>query len=70
MAGQSVAYVITKYKTTGMNRAVPEELAEEADYDSSRYVELLADCCATILSPLGVTNDMLLTRGQTLLSWI
>jgi DNA polymerase elongation subunit (family B) len=37
-AGQSVSYVITKYKTTGMNRALPEELAEEADYDSSGLI--------------------------------
>lgn len=42
-AGQSVSYVITKYKTSGMNRALPEELAEDAEYDSRRYVELLAD---------------------------
>jgi DNA polymerase elongation subunit (family B) len=69
-AGQSVAYVITKYKTTGMNRALPEELAEDAEYDSRRYVELLADTCATVLSPFGVTREILLSRGQSLLSWI
>ncbi len=69
-AGQSVSYVITKYKTTGMYRAVPEELAEDIQYDSDRYVELLADCCATVLSPFGVTKDTLLSRGRSLLAWI
>jgi len=69
-AGQSVSYVITKYKTEGMNRALPEELAEDAEYDSKRYVELLADTCATVLSPFGVSREVLLSRGQSLLSWI
>ncbi len=68
-AGQSVSYVITKYKTKGMNRAIPEELAENAEYDSSRYVELLGDCCATLLSPFGVSKKMLLSGGESLLSW-
>ncbi len=68
-AGQSVSYVITKYKTAGVNRASPEELAANVEYDSSRYVELLADCCATVLSPFGITKDMLLSRGQSLLHW-
>ena len=69
-AGQSVSYVITKYKTNGMNRAAPEELAEDVVYDSERYVELLADCCATILSPFAVPKEMLLSRGESLLSWV
>jgi DNA polymerase I len=68
-AGQSVSYVITKYKTNGMNRALPEELAEVAEYDSRRYVELLADTCATVLSPFGVTKEILLSRGESLLTW-
>jgi DNA polymerase elongation subunit (family B) len=68
-AGQSVSYVITRYKTLGMNRASPEELAEDAAYDSQRYVELLADTFATVLSPFGVTKDVLLSRGQSLLAW-
>lgn len=45
-----MSYVITRYKTKGMNMAAPEELADDAQYDSRRYVELLADCCATIVS--------------------
>jgi len=69
-AGQSVSYVITRYKTNGMDRAIPEELAQHAEYDSRRYVELLADCCATVLSPFGVSKEILLSRGQSLLSWI
>jgi DNA polymerase elongation subunit (family B) len=69
-AGQSVSYVITKYKTVGMNRAVPGELAENVEYDSKRYVDLLADCCATLFSPFGVSKEFLLSRGQSLLSWL
>jgi len=69
-AGQSVSYVITRYKTAGFDRALPEELAEDAEYDSGRYVELLADCCATILSPFGVDKRILLSRGQSLLTWL
>ncbi len=68
-AGQSVSYVITKYKTAGMNRALHAELAEDADYDSRRYVELLADTCATVLSPFGVNKKILLSRGESLLTW-
>ncbi|MHB8566222.1 MAG: DNA polymerase domain-containing protein [Nitrososphaerales archaeon] len=65
-AGQSVSYVITNYKTSGKNRAVPEGLVENTTYDSRRYVELLADCCATILSPFGVSKQNLLSRSQSL----
>ena len=68
-AGQSVSYVITKYKTKGFNRALPEELAMDAEYDSRRYVELLADTCATVLSPFGVSKELLLSRGDSLLAW-
>ena len=67
-AGQSVSYVITKYKPVGMIRVLPEELAEEAEYDSRRYVELLADTCATVLSPFGVSKEVLLSRGESLLT--
>jgi DNA polymerase elongation subunit (family B) len=69
-AGQSVSYVITRYKTIEMNRATPEELAPDAEYDSQRYVELLADACATVLSPFGITKEVLLNRGHSLLSWV
>ena len=33
------------------------------DYDSQSYVELLADCCATVLSPFGVDKKVLMSRG-------
>jgi DNA polymerase elongation subunit (family B) len=68
-AGQSVSYVITRYKSSGVDRSLPEELLSEEEYDSQRYIELLADCCATVLFPLGVTKKELLTRSQSLLSW-
>jgi hypothetical protein len=32
-------------------------------------VELLGDCCATLLSPFGVSKKMLLSGGESLLSW-
>ncbi len=65
-AGQSVSYVITKFRTSGTNRATPEELSRNMEYDCQRYVELLADSCATILSPFGVTREVLLSRSETL----
>ncbi len=66
-AGQSVSYVITQYKSSGPNRAVPEELIHAEEYDSERYIQLLGDCCATVLSPFGVTKEMLLSRSQPLM---
>lgn len=63
-----MSYVITRYKTKGMNMAAPEELADDAQYDSRRYVELLADCCATVLSPFGIDKHVLLSMGQSLLT--
>jgi DNA polymerase I len=68
-AGQTVSYVITRYKTKGMNRALPEEMAEGEEYDAVRYVELLADTCATVLSPFGLSKEILVSRGESLLTW-
>jgi DNA polymerase elongation subunit (family B) len=69
-AGQTIAYVITKYRSAGQNRSVPEELVEEETaYDSERYVELLADVCATVLSPFGIDKGNLLSRSHSLLAW-
>jgi DNA polymerase elongation subunit (family B) len=65
-AGQSVSYVITRYKTSGKNRASPEELVGINEYDSERYIELLADSCSTVLTPFGVTKRDLLTRSRPL----
>jgi DNA polymerase-2 len=64
-AGQSVSYVITKHDSSGSNRSEPEELVG-GEYDSKRYVELLADCAATVLSPFGVTKEILLSRSRPL----
>ncbi len=70
-AGQSVSYVITSYKSHGKERSIPEEELSSAvqEYDSERYVELLADSCATVLSPFGVTKEELLTRSFSLTSY-
>lgn len=61
-AGQSISYVITRYESKGKNRSNPLEFADEEAYDSRRYVALLADCCASVLDPLGVSKEMLLSR--------
>ena len=65
-AGQSISYVITRFDSKGKDRSYPQEFAREdgGEYDSKRYVELLADCCASILDPLGVSKEMLLTRTK------
>jgi DNA polymerase I len=63
-AGQSVSYVITRYESAGRNRSNPLEFADDEGYDSRRYIELLADCCASVLDPLGVTKEMLLSRTR------
>ena len=61
-AGQSVSYVITRYDNPGRHRSNPLEFAYDEGYDSQRYIELLADCCASVLDPLGVSKEQLLTR--------
>jgi DNA polymerase elongation subunit (family B) len=71
-AGQSVSYVITRYKSYSVNRSTPEQLVvgdSNLEYDSERYVELLADACATLLTPFGVTKEELLGRSRSLLAW-
>ncbi|MDG6999545.1 MAG: hypothetical protein JRN15_10565 [Nitrososphaerota archaeon] len=65
-AGQSVSYVITRYESTGHDRADPKELISCNEYDSERYVNLLADCCSTILTPFGISKKLLLSRSRTL----
>ncbi|MDG6999991.1 MAG: hypothetical protein JRN15_12850, partial [Nitrososphaerota archaeon] len=70
-AGQSVSYLITNYASQGERRATVEELVEETskEYDSRKYVELLAECCATVLEPFGVSKQDLLARSESLLRW-
>jgi DNA polymerase, archaea type len=64
-AGQSISYVITRYDNPGRNRSNPLEFAYDEGYDSRRYIELLADCCASVLDPLGVSKEQLLARTGT-----
>jgi len=61
VAGQSVSYVITDYKSKAQNeRARPFELLEpDTKYDSGRYVELLVRGASAILQPFGVGEDEL-----------
>lgn len=62
MAGQSVSYVITKFKSrTSKEKAKPVELLKYSDgYDKKRYVELLIRGIATILQPFGFDEKKLL----------
>ena len=65
-AGQSVSYVISHYKEEKA-RTIPEEFVSEGSvFDSQRYVELLSDCCSTVLSPFGVSKKALLSRSRAL----
>jgi DNA polymerase elongation subunit (family B) len=56
MAGQSVSYVITDYRSkTQSDRVKPVEFLElGTEYDKERYVELLLKGAASILRPFGV----------------
>jgi DNA polymerase elongation subunit (family B) len=67
-AGQTISYVITRFRSSGRQRALPEEMigGGGVEYDSRRYVELLAECCSTILSPFGITKEFLLSRSELL----
>jgi DNA polymerase-2 len=53
--GQSVGYVIADYESKGRKyRTVPAALLDSRSrYDGRRYVELLAEACATVLEPFG-----------------
>ena len=48
-AGEGIRYVIRDY-SSGHRRAVPADFGEE-EYDPRRYVELLAEACASVLEP-------------------
>ena len=75
-AGEGVRYVITDYRSRSPGRrAVAFELADERTaYDAGRYVELLAEACATVLEPfsrdcsaerlLGLARGKLLHAGR------
>jgi len=45
-------YVITDYRGKDLKRATPADvIQDETKYDSERYIELLAETCASVLEP-------------------
>ncbi|MDV3277508.1 MAG: hypothetical protein LYZ69_03455 [Nitrososphaerales archaeon] len=48
-AGEGVRYVIRDYQSSGSRRAVPVDFEEAIEYDTKRYVRLLAEACASVL---------------------
>ena len=51
-AGEGIRYVITDYRGSDSKRAIPADMIENEDaYDSKRYIELLAETCASVLEP-------------------
>ncbi len=61
MAGQSVSYVITNYRSKVQRERVrPVELLDSnTRYDPDRYVELLLRGASAILQPFGVDESTL-----------
>ncbi|MGD0636544.1 MAG: DNA polymerase domain-containing protein, partial [Nitrososphaerales archaeon] len=61
MAGQSVSYVITDYRSKVQSERVrPIELLDSSTkYDADRYVELLLRGASAILQPFGVDEEAL-----------
>ena len=51
-AGEGMRYVVTGYGRKDSGRAVSLDLTDgEAEYDSKRYVQLLARACSSVLEP-------------------
>jgi len=51
-AGEGIRYVITDYKGKDSKRATPlDVIKDETKYDSERYIRLLAETCASVLTP-------------------
>ena len=51
-AGEGIRYIITDYKGGGSKRATPlDMIKDETKYDAARYIELLAETCASVLEP-------------------
>lgn len=48
-AGQGMRYVITRYSGRGSVRATPLDTIGSREYDSRRYIELLARVCSSVL---------------------
>jgi DNA polymerase I len=61
MAGQSVSYVVTDYKSRiPEERARPVELLDQSTrYDPARYLEMLVRGAASILQPFGIAEEEL-----------
>jgi DNA polymerase elongation subunit (family B) len=66
-AGEGIRYVITDYKGKDSQRATPVDvIRDESKYDSERYIQLLAETCASVLEPFDrrCTAEGLLTRYE------
>ena len=51
-AGEGIRYVITDYKGRDSKRATPLDMIKnETEYDSERYIMLLAETCSSVLEP-------------------
>ena len=56
-AGEGIRYVITDYRGHDSKRATPVDvIRDEALYDARRYIELLAETCASVLQPFDPTR--------------
>ncbi len=66
-AGEGIRYVITDYNGGDSKRATPVDvIKDESKYDSERYVQLLAETCASVLEPFDprCTAEGLLSRYE------
>lgn len=66
-AGEGIRYVITDYKGRDSQRATPVDvIKDESRYDSERYIQLLAETCASVLEPFDprCTAEGLLSRYE------
>jgi len=51
-AGEGIRYVVTDYKGRDSKRATPLDMIKnETEYDSERYIMLLAETCSSVLEP-------------------
>ncbi|MDG6901612.1 MAG: hypothetical protein JRM80_06590 [Nitrososphaerota archaeon] len=65
--GEGIRYVIRDYRSSGPRRVVPADFEGESGYDRGRYIELLAEACASVLQPFDGDCDaeMLRRRAET-----
>jgi DNA polymerase-2 len=66
-AGEGIRYVITDYKGKDSQRATPVDvIRDQSRYDSERYIQLLAETCASVLEPFDprCTAEGLLSRYE------